>query len=93
RKTGLITFHGPMSRTIHYEYSKQQFENIAINPSDKYLIVSCDEDLEKSTDNKVFDRYTINHGSAAYSDENGHPFRSKADSDFENKKNTFLKKI
>ena len=29
----------------------------------------------------------------AYSDENGQLFRSKADSDFENKKNTFLKKI
>jgi hypothetical protein len=29
----------------------------------------------------------------AYSDENGHPFRTKADSFFENKKNTFLKKI
>ena len=64
QNTGLIAFHGPISRTIHFDYSRQQFENIIIKPTDKYLIESSDEDLRKSENNKTFDRYTINSGIA-----------------------------
>ena len=62
--TGLITFHGPISRTINHDYSKKQFENIVIAPTNNYTIESSDNDLQKSTDDKIFDRYTITHGKA-----------------------------
>lgn len=62
QKTGLITFHGPISRTIHHDFNRQHFENIVINPTDKYLIESSDDDLQKSESDKAFDRYTINSG-------------------------------
>lgn len=64
QNTGLITFHGPISRTIHHDFSKQHFENIVINPTDKYVIESSDDDLQKSENDKTFDRYTITSGKA-----------------------------
>ena len=64
KNTGLITFHGPVGRTIHRDYNKKQFENIAINPSNNYIIESAENDLQKSAEDKVFDRYTINSGKA-----------------------------
>ncbi len=62
--TGLITFHGPISRTLHQDYSKQQFENIAVNPAGRYVIESSDDDLLRSDSNKVFERYVITPGKA-----------------------------
>lgn len=62
--TGLITFHGPISRTLHHNYSRQQFENIAIDPTDRYVIESSDNDLHKFDEDKTFERYTITSGNA-----------------------------
>ncbi len=62
KKTGLITFHGPVSKTIHRDYNKMQFENIVIRPTDQYTIESSDNDLQKSVEDKVFERYTITPG-------------------------------
>lgn len=64
KNTGLITFHGPISRTIHQGYNRQQFENLLVNPTDKYIIESTDDDLRKSANNKIFDRYIITPGKA-----------------------------
>jgi len=64
-KTGLITFHGPISRTIHHDYSKKQFEHIVMNPVDQYIIESAQEDLQKSAEDSVFERYTITSGKAS----------------------------
>ncbi|MFW6369832.1 MAG: S66 peptidase family protein [Bacteroidota bacterium] len=64
QNTGLITFHGPISRTIHHDFSKQHFERIVVNPIDKYVIESSDDDLQKSEIDKTFDRYTIKSGKA-----------------------------
>lgn len=62
--TGLITFHGPIARTLHHDYSRRQFENITVNPADRYVIRSSDNDLQKSANNKIFERYTITAGKA-----------------------------
>jgi len=62
QKTGLITFHGPVSRTIHFDYSRRQFENIIIHPKGKYLIESSEDDFQKSENDKTFERYTLNTG-------------------------------
>lgn len=62
--TGLITFHGPVSKTLHHDYTKQQFENVVVNPTDGYIIESSDDDLQKSEMDKTFDRYTITSGKA-----------------------------
>lgn len=64
KETGLITFHGPVSKTIHRDYNKMQFENIVIHPVNQYTIESSDGDLEKSAKDKIFDRYTITPGKA-----------------------------
>lgn len=64
KNTGLITFHGPVSRTLHQEYSRRQFENVAVNPTDRYVIDSSDKDLQKSDQNKIFERYTLTPGKA-----------------------------
>lgn len=64
QKTGLITFHGPISRTIHRDYNRKQFENIAMNSTNTYLIKSIDDDVQKSVEDKVFERYVINTGKA-----------------------------
>jgi len=64
KKTGLVTFHGPISKTIHRDYNKKQFENIAVNPTNNYIIESTDEDLEKSVDDKIYERYIISSGKA-----------------------------
>jgi len=64
KETGLITFHGPIARTIHQGYNRDQFENIIVNPSEKYIIRSSDSDLQKSADDKTLDRYTITSGKA-----------------------------
>lgn len=64
QNTGLITFHGPISRTIHHDYSKRQFESIVFNPTDKYVIESSNDDLQKAENDKTFDRFTINSGKA-----------------------------
>lgn len=62
KKTGLITFHGPISKTIHREYNKKQFENIVMHPVGGYVIESSDKDLQKSANDKTLDRYTITSG-------------------------------
>ncbi|MDU1904591.1 MAG: LD-carboxypeptidase [Dysgonomonas sp.] len=62
QKTGLITFHGPISRTIHRDYNRKQFENIVMNPTSQYTIESTADDLRKSADDEVFDRYVLTSG-------------------------------
>lgn len=62
KKTGLITFHGPIARTMHQGYNGEHFENLTINPVDEYIIESSDDDLQKSQDDKVYERYTITSG-------------------------------
>ncbi|NDW19684.1 LD-carboxypeptidase [Dysgonomonas sp. 216] len=64
KKTGLVTFHGPIARTIHKGYNQEHFENIIVSPIDKYVIESSAEDLLKSANNKTLDRYTITAGKA-----------------------------
>lgn len=62
KRTGLITFHGPISRTIHRDYNKMQFQRIAMNPTDIYTIESAENDLQKSAKDKTLERYTISSG-------------------------------
>lgn len=62
QKAGLITFHGPIGRTIHRPYNRAQFENIAMNPSAGYTIESTESDLQKAVADKVFERYAITPG-------------------------------
>lgn len=64
QRTGLITFHGPISRTIHRDYNKMQFENIAMKPTDVYTIRSAENDLQKAVSDKTLERYVINPGHA-----------------------------
>lgn len=63
-RTGLVTFHGPIGRTLHQDYNRRQFERLAVSPTDKCTIESSDGDLQKSAGNKTFDRYTITSGKA-----------------------------
>lgn len=62
--TGLVTFHGPIGRTIHPGYNRRQFENIVMRPADRYVIESTEDDLQKAAGNKVYERYTITPGKA-----------------------------
>lgn len=62
--TGLVTFHGPIGRTIHPGYNRRQFENIVVRPANRYAIESTDDDLQKAAGNKIFERYTITPGKA-----------------------------
>lgn len=64
KKTGLITFHGPVAKLLDNDYSRKQFKDIAVNPTDRYTIVSAPEDLLKAEEEKIYERYTINHGKA-----------------------------
>jgi muramoyltetrapeptide carboxypeptidase len=64
QQTGLVTFHGPISRTIQNDFSKNHFENVAINPKENYLIESCPENAETILFYPEFSRYTINSGIA-----------------------------
>jgi len=64
KKTGLITFHGPISRTIHREYNTKQFKDIVVHPTNNYTIESSDDDLQKSVEDTIFERYTITSGKA-----------------------------
>lgn len=62
KKTGLVTFHGPIARTIHQGYNREHVESLVINPIDGYLIESTEEDVQKSNEDKVYERYTITSG-------------------------------
>lgn len=64
KSTGLITFHGPIGRTMHQGYNRQHFENLVVTPSNGYIIESADDDLKKSTYDKIYDRYIITPGKA-----------------------------
>jgi len=64
RKTGLITFHGPVGKTFKSEYSRRLFMDVVMYPADNYLIESSAEDLEKAIDDKIYERYTITPGKA-----------------------------
>lgn len=64
RKTGLITFHGPVAKLFDSEYSRKQFMDVVMYPTDKYIIESCGEDLLKAIDEKIYERYTITAGKA-----------------------------
>lgn len=62
RKTGLITFHGPVAKIFDSEYSRKQFMDIVMYPTDKYIIESSADDLLKATDDKTYERYVITPG-------------------------------
>lgn len=62
RKTGLITFHGPVAKIFDSEYSRKQFMDIVMYPTDKYIINSSSDDLLKATDDKTYERYVITPG-------------------------------
>jgi len=64
QKTGLITFHGPISRTFKSDYSKYQFEKIVKKTVKHLLIESSPEYLEKSKEQEEYKRYTITSGKA-----------------------------
>jgi muramoyltetrapeptide carboxypeptidase len=64
QKANLVTFHGPYSRTIKYDYNSSQFNSIAVNPASNFVIESSEEDLKKSTEKAEYSRYTITSGSA-----------------------------
>lgn len=64
QKTGLVTFHGPISRTIKYDYSSSQFEKVVKNPQKKLIIESYPEYPEKSGESAAYNRYTITSGKA-----------------------------
>jgi muramoyltetrapeptide carboxypeptidase len=64
RKTGLITFHGPVAKIFDSEYSRRQFMDVVMYPTDKYIIESSGSDLQKAVDNKIYERYTITPGKA-----------------------------
>lgn len=62
--TELITFHGPISRTIKYDYSRDQFEQVVVNHKKKLKIKSSKEDLEKAKEMPEYNRYTVTSGKA-----------------------------
>ena len=64
QKTNLITFHGPISRTVKYEYSASQLERVLINPNQKLTIESYQEYLNYRKDKPEYNRYTITSGIA-----------------------------
>jgi len=64
QKTGLIIFHGPISRTFKSDYSKYQFEKIVKKTVKHLLIESSPEYLEKSKEQEEYKRYTITSGKA-----------------------------
>lgn len=61
-KTHLVTFHGPYSRTIKYDYNSTQFNSVVVNPTSTYVIESSEEDFLKSTEKTEYSRYTITSG-------------------------------
>ncbi|MDR2950105.1 MAG: LD-carboxypeptidase [Prevotella sp.] len=62
RKTGLITFHGPVAKIFDSEYSRKQFMDVVMYPTDRYTIESSSDDLLKAFDEKIYERYTITPG-------------------------------
>lgn len=64
QETGLITFHGPISRTINNDYNFQQFNNVILNPIINYKIDNKIEDIETIANKPEFNRYTIIKGDA-----------------------------
>lgn len=64
QKTGLVTFHGPIARTLHGDYNIEQFSNVVLNPTSEYVIESTEEDLLKAEEDKIYERYVITQGKA-----------------------------
>lgn len=64
QKTNLITFHGPIGRTVKYEYSASQLEKVLVNPKQKLTIESYQEHLDNAKDKPEYNRYTITPGKA-----------------------------
>ncbi len=64
QKANLVTFHGPYSRTIKYDYNSSQFNSVAVNPTSNFVIESSQEDFNKSSEKAEYSRYTITPGSA-----------------------------
>jgi len=63
-KTNLVTFHGPISRTIKYNYSTSLLEKVMISPIENLLIESYQAYLENINEKPEYDRYTITSGNA-----------------------------
>lgn len=64
QKTKLVTFHGPISRTVKSAYSASQLEKVLIDPEKKLRIENYKKYLELATDRPEYSRYTITSGSA-----------------------------
>ena len=64
QKTKLVTFHGPISRTVKPAYSASQLEKVLIHPEKKLTIENYKKYLELATDRPEYSRYTITSGKA-----------------------------
>ena len=64
QKTNLISFHGPISRTLKSDYSVSQFVKLVRTPKKKLIIQSYPKYLEKSVEKTEYKRYTITSGKA-----------------------------
>ncbi|MCF8380875.1 MAG: LD-carboxypeptidase [Bacteroidales bacterium] len=60
KKTGLITFHGPLGISSFNEFSIKALENVMFKSKSKYKLPYKRE--ENTEDNPEFDIYTINEG-------------------------------
>jgi len=62
KKTGLVTFHGPMGESDFNAFTVRSFLDILVHPKDNYSYPYLRE--KKTTTNPEFDRYTISPGQA-----------------------------
>ena len=62
KKTGLVSFHGPVGASTFTDYTKKHVRNIIMNPQDIYKIEYSKENENKEND--IFYPYTIAEGIA-----------------------------
>ena len=62
KKTGLITFHGPLGVSPFNDFTKESFERVLMNPSWRYKYPYLRE--PETENNPEFDLYTISPGKA-----------------------------
>jgi len=97
----ILNEYGKFIPSIDNRHKRVQNYRHVIHHNNKIIAINIRKpriEIFSANNGKLIKQYNFNHFfefylNSAYSDENGQLFRSKADSDFENKKNTFLKKI
>jgi muramoyltetrapeptide carboxypeptidase len=62
KKTGLVSFHGPVGASTFTDYSKKHIMNILTNPQENYIIEYAEENSNK--ENEIFQPFTIAAGVA-----------------------------